>query len=424
MSDEVLIRAEGVSKRFCKSLRRSMWYGMQGAVASLNPFSRQQQESEILKPVTDAELRKDEFWSLRDVSFELNRGQCLGLIGHNGAGKSTLLKILVGLIRPDRGRVTMRGRVAAMIELNAGFSPILTGRENIYNQGTLLGMSRAEITRRFDAIVDFSELEEFLDAPVQNYSSGMKVKLGFAIASQLDPDVLIIDEVLAVGDAAFRFKCLNRMAEIMRNSAVVLVSHSMQQITRVATNAMVLSRGRQLYNGNTIPDAVRCYYESQQIQADVQTGSGGVSVEGLIAFCADRKVISAGESLTCHPGEDIHLKFDIQLDQPMGDLLFQGLLWNEELIPAIEILHTPQHGLIVDTNRLGTRFALRLKIPTAGFNGGNYQFSLSVVSADYERIYCRLDNLIKLAVVNPGVSGAMYLLQCDWSVDSSKEFLA
>ena len=230
--------------------------------------------------------------------------------------------------------------------------------------------------------------------------------------------------MLAVGDAAFRFKCLNRMAEIMRNSAVVLVSHSMQQITRVATNAMVLSRGRQLYNGNTIPDAVRCYYESQQIQADVQTGSGGVSVEGLIAFCADRKVISAGESLTCHPGEDIHLKFDIQLDQPMGDLLFQGLLWNEELIPAIEILHTPQHGLIVDTNRLGTRFALRLKIPTAGFNGGNYQFSLSVVSADYERIYCRLDNLIKLAVVNPGVSGAMYLLQCDWSVDSSKEFLA
>ena len=144
-------------------------------------------------------LRKDEFWAVRDVSFEVRRGECLGLIGHNGAGKSTLLKMLNSLNRPDSGRITMRGRVGALIELNAGFNPILTGRENIYNQAALLGFSKKETDAKFDAIVDFSEIEEFLDMPVQNYSSGMRVRLGFAVAAQMEPDILLIDEVLAVG---------------------------------------------------------------------------------------------------------------------------------------------------------------------------------------------------------------------------------
>ena len=202
MSEEVLIKAEHVSKKFCRSLRRSLVYGVQGVLHSLNPFSAGQQEQDLIRPVLDQELRRDEFWSLRDVSFEVRRGECLGLIGHNGAGKSTLLKILNGLIRPDRGRVTMRGRVGAMIELGAGFNPLLTGRENIYNQAALLGFTAAEVTTKFSDIVDFSEIEHAIDMPLQNYSSGMKIRLGFSVFAQLEPDILLIDEVLAVGTTA------------------------------------------------------------------------------------------------------------------------------------------------------------------------------------------------------------------------------
>jgi lipopolysaccharide transport system ATP-binding protein len=188
---EILIKAENVSKKFSKDLKRSLYYGVLDVFSGIKGSDKKR------------ELRKDEFWAVRDVSFEVRRGECLGLIGHNGAGKSTLLKMLNGLIKPDEGKITMHGKVGALIELGAGFNPILTGRENIYNNAAVIGFSKKEIDAKFDEIVAFSEIEEFLDMPVQNYSSGMKVRLGFAIAAQMEPDVLIIDEVLAVGDLGF-----------------------------------------------------------------------------------------------------------------------------------------------------------------------------------------------------------------------------
>jgi lipopolysaccharide transport system ATP-binding protein len=196
MKDEVLVKVEGVSKKFCRDLKRSLWYGVKDI------------SSELFGAKKNGQLRPKEFWAVDDVSFELRRGECLGLIGHNGAGKSTLLKMLNGLIKPDKGTITMHGRIGALIELGSGFNPILTGRENIYNNGSVLGFSRKEIDAKFDSIVEFAELSEFIDTPVQNYSSGMKVRLGFAVAAQMEPDVLLIDEVLAVGDIGFSFKCL------------------------------------------------------------------------------------------------------------------------------------------------------------------------------------------------------------------------
>ena len=220
MSDEVLVKVEGVSKKFCRSLKRSLWYGVQDVTSEL-----------MGRPGGHDELRKNEFWAVNDVSFELKRGECLGLIGPNGAGKSTLLKMLNGLVKPDRGRITMRGRIGALIELGAGFNPILTARENIYINGSVLGFGKKEIDSKFDAIVDFAEIEEFIDTPVQNYSSGMKVRLGFAVAAQMEPDVLMIDEVLAVGDVGFQIKCLNALRGIAGDSAIILVSHTMQQVS-------------------------------------------------------------------------------------------------------------------------------------------------------------------------------------------------
>jgi lipopolysaccharide transport system ATP-binding protein len=166
MSNEVLVKAEQVSKKFCRSLKKSLWYGVKDIT------------TEITGSKFDRTLRPDEFWAVKDVSFELRRGECLGLIGRNGAGKSTLLRMLNGLIKPDRGFIELYGQVGGLIALGAGFSPVLTGRENVYVNGSILGLSKKEIDARFDEIVDFSELEEFIDAPVQGYSSGMNVRLG------------------------------------------------------------------------------------------------------------------------------------------------------------------------------------------------------------------------------------------------------
>ena len=187
----------------------------------------------------------EEFWALKDVSFEVKRGEVLGIIGRNGAGKSTLLKVLSRITEPTEGRVTIEGRVASLLEVGTGFHPELTGRENVYLNGAILGMTRAEIKRKFDEIVDFSGVERFLDTPVKRYSSGMYVRLAFAVAAHLEPEILIIDEVLAVGDAEFQKKCLGKMQDVAGHGRTVLfVSHNMGAIERLCDNVVVLSQGR------------------------------------------------------------------------------------------------------------------------------------------------------------------------------------
>ena len=220
MTGDGLIRVAGVSKKFCRTLRRSLWYGLKDTA------------KELMGQSGSDTLRADEFWALDNVSFELARGECLGVIGRNGAGKTTLLKMLSGLTKPDKGRIELRGRTGALIALGAGFNPILTGRENIYVNGAVLGLTRKEIDHKFDEIVDFAEIKPFIDTPVQNYSAGMQVRLGFAVATAIRPDVLLLDEVLAVGDVAFRAKCYDRLADIRDQAAFVLVSHDTDQIAR------------------------------------------------------------------------------------------------------------------------------------------------------------------------------------------------
>ncbi|AXP79283.1 Teichoic acids export ATP-binding protein TagH [Mariniflexile rhizosphaerae] len=231
-TNEVLVKVEGLSKKFCKDLKTSLWYGVKDLISNIHG-----NKNERL-------LRDKEFWAVKDINFELRRGECLGLIGHNGAGKSTLLKILNGLINPDAGKVTIKGRVGALIELGAGFNPILSGRENIYNNGAVLGFTKKEIDAKVEDIIDFAEIREFIDMPVQNYSSGMKVRLGFAVAVQMEPDVLIIDEVLAVGDVSFRAKCYDKISKIISNCAIIYVSHSMPSINRISTFVMHINKGK------------------------------------------------------------------------------------------------------------------------------------------------------------------------------------
>ena len=206
----------------------------------------------------------EEFWALKDVSFAVSEGEVLGIIGRNGAGKSTLLKILSRITEPTAGRVTLRGRVASLLEVGTGFHPELSGRENIYLNGAILGMSRAEISRKFDEIVAFAEVEKFLDTPVKRYSSGMYVRLAFAVAAHLEPEILIVDEVLAVGDAEFQKKCLGKMDEAARRGRTVLfVSHNMQALRALSTRAVLLISGR-IAADSAVSEVVTAYLETSR----------------------------------------------------------------------------------------------------------------------------------------------------------------
>ena len=245
---EVLIRAENVSKKFCRNLKRSLWYGMTDIARSMFGMNG------------NGALRKDEFWAVKDVSFEVRRGECLGLIGHNGAGKSTLLKILSRITAPTMGRVEVEGRVGSLLEVGTGFHGELTGRENIFLNGSILGMDRAYILRRFDEIVEFAGVRKFIDTPVKRYSSGMGVRLAFSVAAHLEPEILLVDEVLAVGDAEFQKKCLGKMGEVSKGEGrtVLFVSHNMVAIKSLCSTGLYLQNGTLRKNGS-INDVIQSY---------------------------------------------------------------------------------------------------------------------------------------------------------------------
>src|SRR5690242_14087330 len=203
---------------------------------------------------------KDSIWAVKDVSFEVQQGEVIGLVGRNGAGKSTLLKLLSRITEPTEGRAVLRGRVASLLEVGTGFHPELTGRENIYLNGSILGMSRNEIRKKFDQIVSFSEIEQFLDTPVKRYSSGMYVRLAFAVAAHLEPEILIVDEVLAVGDARFQKRCLGKMQEVSQGGGrtVLFVSHNMQAVSTLTSRCVLMNKGRVSMVGPT-PEVVSQY---------------------------------------------------------------------------------------------------------------------------------------------------------------------
>jgi lipopolysaccharide transport system ATP-binding protein len=247
-TNDLAVRAEGVSKKFGLTLRQSMKYGMRDVARKLAGRSS-----------TTGVLREGEFWAVNDVSFELHGGEALGIMGVNGCGKTTLLRILNGVYAPDAGRIHIRGRVGALIAAGAGFAPTLSGRENVYVNGALLGLSTKEIDGLMDEIIAFSELGHFIDLPVKNYSSGMYVRLGFAIAALSRPDVLLMDEVLAVGDLNFQKKCFDHILQLKRQgTAIILVSHSPGAIWSVCDRGLFMDHGRALMSGK-VEDAIRAY---------------------------------------------------------------------------------------------------------------------------------------------------------------------
>ncbi len=356
---EVLIKAENVSKKFAKDFKRSLYYGLRDVFSRVRGVEKKN------------ELRKTEFWAVKDVCFEVRRGECLGLIGHNGAGKSTLLKMLNGLIAPDEGSITMKGKVGALIELGAGFNPVLTGRENIYNNAAIIGFSKEEIDKKFDDIVAFSEMNEFLDMPVQNYSSGMKVKLGFAIAAQMEPDILLIDEVLAVGDIGFRVKCLNRISELLDKCAVIFVSHSMQQIVRICTTGLLLEHGKELLFTNDIGELIKKYYSLFDVEKETVIGSGKAQ---LVNFSLGN--FTKIENEVCiYENDEIVILAEAVIDKRIKQFAIHAVIVDIEMKPIAIASSLTSNNIILNNKN---KYTVQLKIPVL-FSDGSYSMNFTLV---------------------------------------------
>lgn len=257
--NDTVIKVENVSKKFCKTLKHSMIYGLSDISKNLIGLSSHSDK-----------LRKDEFWALDDVSFEVKKGETLGIIGLNGSGKSTMLKLLNGIFWPDKGKISIKGRVGALIEVGAGFHPLLTGRENIYVNAAILGMKKNEVDEKIDSIIEFAEIGDFIDAPVKHYSSGMFVRLGFAVAIHCEPDILLVDEILSVGDLSFRNKSLRYMNEFRQKAnAVVFVSHNMEQIRVLCNRVLILNKGKVKFFGETYEGCIKYEELTREVRQQV-----------------------------------------------------------------------------------------------------------------------------------------------------------
>jgi lipopolysaccharide transport system ATP-binding protein len=301
---EVMVEAHGLWKKFRKG---------EGATSL-----RDLLPSLVRRTVSAAErarvaLETREFWVLKDISFQVERGEAFGIIGNNGAGKSTLLKHLSGIMFPTRGRLSVKGRLSALIEVGAGFHPDLTGRENIYLYGTILGMTREEIRRKFDAIVSFSELEEFIDTPVKRYSSGMFARLGFSVSAHVEPDVLIIDEVLSVGDFLFQRKSLERMRQVLAGGTTVLfVSHNLRAVTDLCTRGILIDRGEVAADGPAA--AVVRQYMDRNAQGSGDSATKDAYLSGV------RLYDERGRDLQFDSGQKVTVEVEVTANRPCQKL--------------------------------------------------------------------------------------------------------
>jgi len=399
---EAIIRVENLGKKYILRHQQSHRYValrdvIAGGVRSwasrmVNPFVKQ-----------ESNPSREEFWALKDVSFEVNRGDRVGIIGRNGAGKSTLLKLLSRITEPTTGRITLKGRVASLLEVGTGFHPELTGRENIFLNGAILGMSRVEIQRKFDEIVAFAEVEKFLDTPVKHYSSGMYVRLAFAVAAHLEPEILVVDEVLAVGDAQFQKKCLGKMEDVARNEGrtVLFVSHSMEVITRLCNTALLLNEGKLEVLGKT-NQVVNSYLKSD------------------LGITAHRRWKNLGRA----PGNDIvrlievqvhdlnnQIKENFNITEPIGITMNYEVLQGGELFThsinlfsdnSIHILssHDITSELIDQPRDIGI-YSSTMWIPGNFLSEGRLTASVAIIKPDPFKIYFHELDAIAFNVFDP-----------------------
>jgi len=350
-------------------------------------------------------------WALKDISFDLEEGKVLGIVGRNGAGKSTLLKILSRVTEPTVGTVSVRGRVGSLLEVGTGFHPELTGRENIYMNGAILGMKSAEIDRKFDEIVDFSEVGQFIDTPVKRYSSGMYLRLAFAVAAHLEPEILVVDEVLAVGDAEFQRKCLGKMGDVAQQGRTVLfVSHNMSAILRLTQEAIVLKKGQLIKRAPTA-EAVDYYLSSGQ----AESGERIWSMEDVPVTSAPFKPVAirikdrGGKVVdTVRSTEPVTVEWEYQLDAPITGLrvgMYLSSMRGEYIFTSFDTDDAAQFEQF--GARKAGRYISRCHIPADFFNEGRYSLGVNASSFAVRR-YFMDENALSFNVDISGAPGTQW----------------
>lgn len=389
-NDAPLITCQSVGKKFCRDLKKSLWYGLQDSAGDLFGTTK----SQISQPNNEEKLRKGEFWAVHDVSFQVRRGECLGLLGRNGAGKTTLLKMINGLIKPDSGSITIRGKVSGLIALGAGFNPILTGRENIYINGSILGMSRRNIDQCFERIVDFAELGDAIDAPVRTYSSGMQVRLGFASAVNLiSPDLLLLDEVLAVGDIGFVIKCLNKMRDLASKSAVIFVSHTMPFVSMFCSQALLMANGTVAVHSSNVSDVIE-KYNHQFALVDHISGSGDATIS-LVEFRTVRNdgTTIIGSHIAADHGGPLNLKLVIKTQL---ECYVEIYLHTVSMVPVVgsKLLNPDNSTLIL---KPGTH-ELDVDLGRVDLNAGKYPLMISITETKSKTSLCRTEGNASITI--------------------------
>ena len=376
MSDTV-IRVENLSKKYIIRHQQAQQYtALRDVIADgVKSLGRR-----LTGEMQDSSLgsTKEEFWALKDVSFEVKQGDRVGIIGRNGAGKSTLLKILSRIVEPTKGEITLNGRVASLLEVGTGFHPELTGRENIYLNGAILGMSRIEIKKKFDEIVNFAEVEKFLDTPVKHYSSGMYVRLAFAVAAHLEPDILVVDEVLAVGDAQFQRKCLGKMEDVAEDGRTILfVSHNTIAVKTLCSKAYLLNEGMLVHQG--MPTEVTNFY-AKLTQIDSKNEIHHIT-SSKITWLGIANRSSLNELLA---NEDInfHLEF-MSGEDNLENIYIDCEIFNEK---EENVIHTKSKYINNGFNILPrSRFSLNYLIKSPKLIPGNYYLMIYIYSS-YETL--------------------------------------
>lgn len=344
------------------------------------------------------------FWALDNISLEIKQGEAVGIIGRNGAGKSTLLKVLSRITKPTKGRVDLYGRVASLLEVGTGFHGELSGRDNIYLNGAILGMSRREIDRKFDEIVDFSGVEKFLDTPVKHYSSGMYVRLAFAVAAHLEPEILIVDEVLAVGDAEFQKKCLGKMSDVTQQGRTVLfVSHNMGAITNLCNSTILLNRGFVETSGRTV-DVIN-HYLSEGVKSSgeeiITPLTMGTHTNDLL-FSAIRILDEANHTNKLLPlGKNVNIEIEFEIKNPIlgANIVFH--LWNNAGVCVFTSTDVDFSYLRIFQTRLPGKYLAKCSIPEVFFRPGRYSIGVSA-SVPNVKVLADLPDVIYFDVVDTG----------------------
>jgi ABC-type polysaccharide/polyol phosphate transport system ATPase subunit len=382
-------------------------------------FRRVHERNSTLKATVFSGFRRtvhEEFWALQDVSFEVEEGATFGIIGHNGSGKSTLLKCMARIYRPDRGRITTRGRMSALLELGAGFHPELSGRENVYLNASILGMSRREVDRRFSEIVEFAGLEQFIDTPVKNYSSGMYVRLGFSVAITVEPDVLLVDEILAVGDEAFQQRCMEKFAELRRGGhTIVLVSHGLDAVRTVCDRAAWLDHGALVKDGSA-HDVVNAYLDSVRDDRRAhEHAAGGVlspeEAEGGWHIAAVQLIDSVGRQVeVIESGAPLTIRVEVQAARDEDVALAIGLYRTDGVHVA-----GPVHSF--RTAGPGRR-VVDYRMPAVPLAAGTYDVSIRLLDDHLTRTHAERRRSARLDVNSDRAAdvGGLVALGGTWSV--------